>query len=205
MKKNLFSLAIMAMLLCPGIGLAQAPHQVGGFVLGKDIAEYRKMVNMDTALPIRHSQFIEEVETRDLAGFKSGLIAYGACAAPGKILRIKLKYADSSKKFYEALLKRFKQRFGEPNEWRGDPFHILLAWKWAFTDANNNRISLILQHNTRDTEEKMGNAVKLTLTSQVEKERLCYNNRHPQSRKARKKKENKKNRGPVDWERFIPR
>ncbi len=76
-------------------------------------------VIMDTALPVRYAENIEEVEIKFTRGFKSGLIAYGTCARPGNIVRIKLKYGDSSKQFYKDLLKRFKKRFGEPDEYRG--------------------------------------------------------------------------------------
>ena len=82
-----------------GIAFAEAPHQVGGFVLNQNIKKFEDRVIMDTALPVRHAENIEEVEIKFTQGFKSGLIAYGTCARPGNIVRIKLKYADSSKKF----------------------------------------------------------------------------------------------------------
>jgi len=205
MKKYLLSIIMPALLIAPGICLAQAPHEVGGFVLGKDITDFKKDVDMDTALPVRYSEFIEEVEIRDMDGFKSGLVGFGTCDAPGKILRIKLKYSDKSKKFYENLLKRFKQQFGEPDDWRGDPFHIVLAWKWSFTDKDNNHISMIIQHNTRDVEEKIGNAVKLTLTSQVGKEAACFKKKHPGFRKKEQQKTGKKKMSKKDWKRFVPR
>ena len=205
MKKTPFLLVFLLCMVTPVLATGQTPGQVGGFVLGKDIAEYAGVVNMPTALPIRYSEYIREVEIKDLAGFKSGLIGYGNCAEPGKILRIKLKYANPSKKFYEKLLKRFKKRFGEPSDWRGDPFHVVLAWKWSFKDQAGNRISLILQHNTRDTEEKVGNAVKLTMTSRIEKERACFEEKHPDFRPHRKKQESKKKMGNKEWEQFVPR
>ena len=90
------------------------------------------------------------------------MIAYGTCSKPGHIVRIKLKYADASKKFYEDLLKQFKKSFGEPDEYRGDAFKIVIAWKWSFVDEENHKISLILQHNAMDEDEKIGNAVKIT-------------------------------------------
>jgi len=205
MKTKTVLPAIVAVMLHAGICAAQAPLGIAGFVLGADIAENKDRVDMQSALPVRYAEYIAEVEIRHQEGFKSGIIGYGTCDMPGKILRIKLKYADGSKKFYEKLLVRFKKRFGDPTEWRGDPFHVLLAWKWAFTDDRNRRISLVLQHNTRDTEEKMGNAVKLTLTGQVERERACYNRKNPRTERTRMKKDGDKRRGPVDWDRLLPR
>ena len=154
--------------------LAGAPHQLGGFVLNQKINAYEDRIIMDTALPVRYAENIEEVEIKPTQGFKSGLIAYGSCSKPGHIVRIKLKYADASKQFYNDLLKQFKKRFGEPGEYQGDVFKIVIAWKWSFVDEENHKISLVLQHNTMDTEEKMGNAVKLTMTNLIEEDQRCY-------------------------------
>jgi hypothetical protein len=206
MKRNMMLWMNMVFFLFPGISLAQAPHQVGGFTLGKNIADYTEMVNMDSALPMRHMEYLKEVEIKEMEGFKSGLIWYGTCARPGQIMRIKLKYADSTTEFYRKLLELFKERFGEPTEWRGDAFRIVIAWKWSFTDSENNHISMILQHNTKDEEEKRGNAVKLTLWNLIEEEHLCFEKKHPGFRsKSRKQGDGKRGRGPVNWDRFVPR
>ena len=189
-----------------GLAQADAPNQVGGFVLGQDIKKFEDRVIMDTALPVRYAENFEEVEIKFTKGFKSGLIGFGTCEQPGHIVRIKLKYADSSKKFYKELLKRFKQRFGEPDEYRGDPFKIVDAWKWSFTNQQNQRISLTLQHNTKDEEEKKGNAVKLTNNTLVEKDMLCYKRKQLDYRERLRQREWTSVK-PQDsgWELFIPR
>ena len=201
MQKNFFFWFSMAVFFFPGVCLAQVPHQVGGFTLGTNIADSKDRVKMETALPIRYNTFLHEVEIKPSEGFKSGLIAYGTCAEPGRIVRIKLKYADSSKQFYEALLKHFKKKFGEPIEYRGDSFQVVIAWKWSFVDKNYNRISLTLMHNSRDEEEKMGNAVKLTVHNFIEKERRCFEKKQPGSQG---KYPQKTVRHP-NWEVLIPR
>ena len=109
MRKTFILPIILIIFWTGGTCFAESPHQVGPFVLNKDIADYQDYVIMETALPIRHMENIEEVETKPIEGFKSGIIAYGTCAAPGHIVRIKLKYTDSSKKFYDELLKRIKK------------------------------------------------------------------------------------------------
>jgi hypothetical protein len=206
MKTKILFLASLAFFLVPGTCTAQAPHQVGGFVLDTNINDYKEMVNMETALPIRYREYIHELEIKVTDDFKSGLVWIGNCLEPGRILRIKLKYFDSSKKFYNELLSRFKQRFGEPSEWRGDSFHIVIAWKWSFIDKDNNRIGLILQHNTKDTEKKLGNAVKLTMMNLLDEERLCHEKKSGESRqKAGEQSNGVKNRGPVNWYQCIPR
>jgi len=174
MKKILIILANLAFLWIAGICLAgEAPHQIGVFVLSQNISEVKDYVIMETALPIRHMETIEEMEIKSLEGIKSGLIGYATCKAPGNIVRIKLKYKDPGKKFYEQLLKRISKKFGEPDEYRGDPFHIVLSWKWSFVDKKKERITLTLQHNSMDTEEKLGNSIKLTNRSLIEEDLKC--------------------------------
>ena len=199
--KNILLGFSMAVLLLPAVCLALVPHQVGGFTLDTNIADYRDRVKMESALPIRYNTFLYEVEIKPQEGFKSGRIAYGTCSEPGRIVRIKLKYADSSKQFYETLFKHFKKKFGEPIEYRGDSFQVVIAWKWSFVDKNDNRISLTLMHNRLDEEEKMGNSVKLTLHNLLEKERRCFEKKQPESQK---KHPQKMVRQP-NWEVFIPR
>jgi len=207
MKKVLLIIVPIIVLLAGGVYSAQkVPHEVGGFALGKDISRYGNNLDTGSDLPIRHMESIREMEIVHVEGFKSGLVAYGTCDAPGKIIRIKLKYEDSRRKTYEQLLKRFKKRFGEPDEWRGDPFGIVLAWKWSFIDSQNQKISLILQHNTRDVEEKIGNAVKLTVTSQLEKELECQNKKSSKDEKPLKERQpGDKKQKAVNWNQLIPR
>jgi len=193
------------MIFFTGLCFAQAPHEIAGIILDKNISDYNDIIKKNTELPIRFKPFLREVEIKNLEGFKSGLIMYGTCTTPGRLLRIKLKYNDSTKKFYNSLLKEFKKRFGEPNEWKGDPFHIVIAWKWSFKDKNGNQISLHLQHNTKDVEEKIGNSVKLTLTSAIEEEQRCFEKKHPETDDSDKKGAAGRRLKSSDWERFIPR
>jgi hypothetical protein len=186
---------------------AEAPRHLGGFVLGAQIDDFKDMVDMDTCMGVRYMEYIQEAEIRDVPGFKSGLIAFGTCVDYGRILRIKLKYADGSKRFFNEMMKRLRQRFGDPDEYRGDPFHVMVAWKWSFEDAQGNRVSLIIQHNTKDEEQKMGNAIKLSFSNQLEKEQACYEAKH--SGRNGEQESGRKQRGQgraatEDWKRFVP-
>jgi len=189
-----------------GTCFAEAPQEVGGFVLGTAVRMYTDRLQMESAMPRRHMEYLEEVEIKETAEFKSGLIGYGTCEAPGQIVRIKLKYADSSRKFYNELFERFKKRFGKPNEWRGDSFHVVIAWKWSFTDREKNSISLILQHNTKDEEEKLGNSVKLTNWTAMDKESACFGKKQAGSG-VRPAGSGGAGSGQqkVNWDRLIPR
>ena len=206
MKKFIIiSLNLVAFVVC-GFGLAgEAPHQIGVFVLSENISKFKDYVIMETALPIRHMENIEEIEIKPLEGIKSGLIGYGTCTTPGNIVRIKLKYKDPSKKFYEQLLKRIKKKFGKPDEYRGDPFHIVLSWKWSFIDPKNERITMTLQHNSMDTEEKMGNSIKLTNRSALTQDLKCYREKSfDQRQKLRHRDWKTMTPGLSGWDRYVP-
>lgn len=206
MKKRLLFITILAFFWVAGICLAsEAPHQVGVFVLNRDIADFKDYVIMESALPIRYMENIEEVEIKPIKSIKSGLIAYATCKAPGHIARIKLKYKDSSKKFFENLLKQVKKKYGEPDEYRGDPFHILIAWKWSFVDKDGNQISMTLQHNTLDPEEKEGNAIKLTMTNLIEKDQHCYKLKALDHRERLRQRDWKVvDQGLTGWDLYMP-
>ena len=83
MKNRLFFITIFVFLWTAATGLtADTPSKIGPFALNQNIADFKDYVIMETALPIRHLENIEEVETRPIQGFKSGLIAYATCTAP---------------------------------------------------------------------------------------------------------------------------
>lgn len=183
---------------------ADPPRELAGFVLGRPVADFKDRVIMETSLPVRYNETFKEVEIVPLKGFKSGLIGFGTCHQDGQILRIKLKYGDSSKAFFKKLLQRFKKRFGDPTEYNGDAFQVFISWKWSFVGPDGERISLTLQHNESDSEEKIGNAVKLTHTGMVDKELDCFQARAADKRDLMRKMP-PMDAGGQDWERFVPK
>jgi len=200
MKKKTVLFFFGLFFLFSQVCLAEAPKAIAGISLSGNIGDYTDRILEKSALPIRYQKYLTEVELKPPEGYKSGLLTYGSCSDPGRIVRIKLKYADSSRSFYDQLLKRFKKRFGEPDEWRGDPFHVVMAWKWSFRDRDGNPLSMILQHNTLDEEEKRGNAVKINMTGLILKEQLCFEKKHAEKPNPRKTEP-----GRIDWERLVPR
>jgi hypothetical protein len=206
MRNNMRWILVLIIFLWPSIcPAAEAPHELAGFILGGKLNAHMQNIMPDSILPMRYLESLKEVETKDIPGYKTGLISYTTCTTPSRIVRIKFKYADASKTFYDALLKRFKKRFGKPDEYRGDPFHIVIAWKWEFMDENNNDISLILQHNTRDEEEKQGNSVKLTMWNLFKQEIGCFEKRNAESAGSEKPASGFNKTSSIDWEWFIPR
>ena len=178
-----------------------APHAIGGFVLGETLDRYADRLEMETLIKVRDAGCLMEVDLVPPEGFESGSVNYGVCVAKHKIVRVKLKYADGSPAFYEKLLAKYKERFGDPDEWKGDPFHVVVAWKWYFQDRAGNRISLILQHNSQDEDEKIGNSVKMTLSNQMAAEIRHYRD----SRSKGKPKAGEGRKKAPDWDRLLPR
>lgn len=130
----------LVLFLWPSIcAAAEVPRGLAGFALGDKISAHMDKITSDTVLPVRYLESLKEVETKNIRGYKTGLVSYTTCTRPSRIVRIKFKYADASKAFYNALLKRFKDRFGEPDEYRGDPQHLasVEAWRrcpaWLYT------------------------------------------------------------------------
>ena len=205
-RSPFFSILAAIVFLFPAyVEADKAPKQIAGLVLGEQVATFVDLVRMETATPLRDRQYLREARIREIDGYRSGTISFGNCNKPGQIVRIKLKYEYADKKFYNELLDQFKKRFGEPDEWRGDPFHVIIAWKWSFTDKDNNKISLILQH-SRDEDYKWGNSVKFTNNTLLEQEQNCYQKKHPGKSADQKSKSSAKKRKlkAKDYQRFIP-
>lgn len=171
------------------------PHEVGGFVLGSDISEYPDAMN---------TNYLKEMVITDWHGFRKGVISYGICKYPDKIVRIELKYEDQTKEYFQKLLDEYKKRFGAPDEWKGDSFGILHIWKWYFKDSNNQTVSLLLQHNLRNPNEAVGNVVKLSYADMMEEERECFN-QMCEEKKSDQDRERLELLKKPDWQYLIPR
>lgn len=182
----------ISVLVNPAASQQNVPSAVGGFTLNSPISDYDLK---------QHKNYLIELIVTDLEGFRKGFITYGTCENPDKILRIKLKYHDRSYKFYEELLERYKQKFGSKPQFSGDRFGNVKSWKWEFTNNDGHRVTLVLQHNLKDTDESIGNMVKLSLPDLMNAERLCFNKTAATDAPA--------DSGPkeqeIDWETFIPR
>lgn len=188
---TIFSFLFLLPLPLPAAGI---PQEVGGFTLGSKVSDYPE---------IEDSNFLKEVVIYDWHGFDKGIISYGVCAVPGEIVKIKLKYADSSKRYFKILLKKFRQKYGKPTEWKGDSFGILHIWKWKFVDAKGNRVHLILQHNTKNPNENIGNMVKLYFPDHIIREQRCFSEKCT-TNINKEEKAKRMSRKKSDWRYLIP-
>jgi len=191
----LTSTVLLLLLLPHGLFASEVPTEIAGFKLGADITDYPE---------IEYTNYLKEMVIDDWHGFKKGIISYGTCAYPGEIVKLRMKYQDSSKKFYETLFKKFKKKFGKPSEWKGDAFGILYIWKWSFIDENGHRVSLSLQHNMKNDDENIGNLVKLSFPEREEEERACFI-KFCEINKTAEEKERLQQRLEPDWDFMIPR
>ena len=188
-------LILLALVIPQSLFAENAPHEVGGIVLGSHIDSYPDI--------IKHN-FMKEVVVIDRHGFRKGVISYGVCKYKEEILRIKLKYDDKSKSFYKTLLAKYKKKYGAPDSWQGDSFGLLHVWKWYFTDKNKDRVSLNLQFNTKDPDQTIGSVVKLSYPDRIDEERICFMQMCDQTYEQtdeKRKEELKKS----DWSYLIPR
>ena len=85
-----------------------------------------------------------------------------------------MKYENKTKEFYNTLLKKIKSQYGDPDTWSGDSFGLKYIWKWNFTDKDNSRVTLKLQYNGKDSNETIGNIIKLSYPDKIDDERRCF-------------------------------
>lgn len=196
--RNISAISILflaIMLVPPALFAEDAPHEVGGIVLGSHIDSYPDIIQ---------SNFMKEVVVTDRHGFRKGVISYGVCKYDGEILKIRLKYDDKSKSFYKTLLTKYKEKYGAPDSWQGDSFGLVQVWKWYFTDKDKNRISLNLQFNTKDPDQTIGSTVKLSYPDRIIEERICFMQMCDEALEQtdeKRREELKKS----DWSHLIPR
>jgi hypothetical protein len=173
----------------------KVPHEIAGIALGTSVDEYPDIVQ---------SNFLKEVVVTDWHGFRKGNISYGTCKYVDQILKIDMKYRDKSKDFFQNLLKKFRKSFGEPDAWTGDSFGVLHVWKWQFIDKEQNRVSLSLQYNGKNSNETIGNMVKLSYPGKIAEERLCFvevcENMKEKTDASQREELNKS-----DWTHLVPR
>lgn len=197
--KNIVGLLIILGLFFSVVPLSaetpKVPHGIAGIVLGTSVDDYPDFIK---------TNFLKEVVLTDWHGFRKGTVSYGVCKYVDQILKIDMKYQDRSKGFFDKLLKEFREHFGEPDMWNGDSFGVMLVWKWQFTDAKGDRVSLSLQYNGKNSEETIGNVVRLSYPDKIAEERRCFADmcQHSKEKTDAKRREELKN---FDWSHLIPR
>ncbi|MEF3697821.1 hypothetical protein [Desulfolutivibrio sp.] len=173
MRRWIFFALLMAF---PGWALAagSAPMELAGLRLGGDISQYAQLIDADSASKGFFRPHLEMVSLKDREGLRSAYADYGTCQNKGRIVRIKVNYTDGSLTFFEKLLSELKKRYGQPEDWRGNPFGTLRAWKWSIA-SGADRISMVLMYYAGDDGEYTeGNSLRITSRNMVDEEDRCY-------------------------------
>jgi hypothetical protein len=168
------ALALSLLAPAPDARAADGPMELAGIRLGASVDDLAgKLVSpvVDHS-PQRPSLGV--VAVAPLPGYRSGYVDVGLCAKAGRIVRIKMNYADDSLAFFNKLMTALKQRYGEPREWRGNAFGTLRTWKWGLRGTGGQPVSLILMHyEGEDGAFTDGNSIRIAATSMVREEELC--------------------------------
>ncbi len=197
-KINLLLIALFSLfyVVAPVAAATQkVPHEIAGIALGDNVNDYPD---------IMQNNFLQEVVVTDWHGFRKGNISYGTCKYINQILKMDMKYEDKSEQFYHQLLGKFREQFGEPDGWHGDSFGVIRIWKWQFIDKDTNHVSLVLQYNGKNSNETIGNMIRLSYPGKIDEERRCFMEvcRISNDKVDVKRREEQKKSG---WSYLIPR
>lgn len=170
--------AVLSLLLALGwvspARAVDAPTELAGIRLGDTVEAVRTKLRLTPESRECPRSGLSVVSVAPMAGFRSGYVEVGECAHPGRIVRIKMHYADDSLTFFNTLLGALTKRYGEPAQWRGNAFGTLRTWKWALPAADGSRVSLILMHYAGDDDAfTEGNSIRLAVPSLVRQEQHC--------------------------------
>lgn len=207
---TLLTVALGVVGMWAGVAAQPPPREIAGYRLGTNIKSYGDRIAPEASFAVRLRPYLKEAAVSVPEGFASGYVVYGTCDAPGTIVRIKVKYEDDRRAFFDGLLEALKKRYGLPSEYVGDPFQAYVAWKWVFGVSKAEKITMILSHYDGDDEEHtQGNALKLSLISQILEESRCYE-AHRREKQVRDRKGTPKS--PPDgtsadseaWRRWLP-
>lgn len=176
----LLAVWLVACTVSPCLAQTAPPVEIAGFRLGDGIEKHETRLDREITEQELVRPYLTISALLPVPGFRTGYVTYGNCTTSGRIVRIKMNYEDGREKFYQRVLNALKKRYGEPQEWRGNPFGNLRTWKWSFTDGVLGDISLILQHYSgSDGAYTKGNSIRLAAHSLAKAEGDCYYAKHP--------------------------
>jgi hypothetical protein len=180
MKRTIILTIISCLLLISSAGAAQnAPESIASITIGNNVSTVRSLLEMKSETSPWQEEYIKRIGLRELEGYRGGYVVVGNCKRKDIILRMKLKYSNNSLNFFNKIYSKIEKRFGQPNDWRGNPFGTLKVWKWSLKDKYGN-ISLILQHFSGDDDSiTQGNSIRLSRPSWIQEERQCWDQTHP--------------------------
>lgn len=193
-------LITFALLLTAGAVRAETPLNLAGITLGNDISRYDDLLRKETAVPLRDAAYVTEVNINPVhfAGVRGGSLSYGNCARKGEVLRIKLKFEDRSMDLFNDLLDLYKDTYGDPDTWKGDAFHNIIAWEWSFGQGVD-RVTVLLMY-SKIEDLRPGVSIKMTARGRWNEEQSCYMDSHEYMRRKMQDRPKK-----FDIKTYLPR
>jgi hypothetical protein len=193
---SLLLTALCILVAVPAVRAADIPASLAGIGLGDEAKHHKGRIRLDKARNMDASPWLRRLPVTGDKYFSGGYVLVGTCAAPGRIVRIKLRYHDTSVEFFRKLAGDMLGHYGDPAEYKGDFEGRTMGNKWSFTDASTRPVSLILQHTEgEDPELGIGTTIKLTNWGLLEAERACYQERHAPAMTASRPKATAKDNG----------
>lgn len=180
MKKIIIISFSIFILSCSAAMAYSAPETIAGISLDKNYHTLRSVLDLDSIDSQWNEEYLKRIALMPMEGYRSGYVVIGNCKRKDIILKLKLNYRDESVDFFNSLYDKLRKRYGNPVDWRGNPFGTLKIWKWSLKDSKGN-ISLILHHFSGDDDSTtQGNSIKLSRPEFIKEERLCWEKDHPE-------------------------
>jgi len=198
--KRIHALTFCLLLVASTAMADDFPRTLAGITIGDSVDNYFDLCDMKMGSAIPDAPFLSEVHIKSdaIPGIRGGSLTYANSTAEHKVVRLKLKFHDRSLDLFEKLLDEYKDKFGEPDQYKGDTFRNVIAWEWDFAE-DGERLSVLLMW-SREQQLRPGVSIKMTLNSLVDAEYKAFRMRHDRSGKSKGKKTKIK-----DLEEFIPR
>lgn len=198
MKKLLIACIILAGLAVTAAHAEEPPSTLAGITLGDDFAKYEELCRMEFYGNSSDILFLKDAPLKHGAihGVRGGDIYTATCAHPNKVVRIKLKFVDRSKRLFDDLLKRYKKKYGDPDSYKGDAFRNVIVWEWIIKNGERT-VNLSLTYSV-DPEFRPGVTVKMTDVTLLQDDYKCYLSKTPP-------KKRKGMRHGINLDDFIPR
>lgn len=201
MKRVLLTLLVVLLLTSSALAEESAPLSVAGIRLGDDFHQYEDILRMEHAGAMSDAVFLDEalIQTGAIHGVRGGSVIWGNCANKGRVVRIKIKFADTSRDLFKRLLARYEEKFGQPDTYKGDSFRNVIAWEWEIADDDGRHVKILLMYSV-DPSIRPGVSIKMTDQALLDLEFACYKERYRSKYRAEEEA------GKIeDLDMFIPR
>ncbi|WP_147819766.1 hypothetical protein [Salidesulfovibrio onnuriiensis] len=174
MRRFLLILFAAVFLSSSALAGPKAPVSLAGITLGEDYHKYEDLLRMELAGANSDAIFLDEalIRTGAIPGVRGGSVIWGNCANKDRIVRLKIKFADTSEDLFKRLLERYREKFGQPSAYQGDSFRNVVAWEWDISDAARH-VNIVLMYSV-NPDIRPGVSIKLTDQALLDLEFACY-------------------------------